>query len=167
MGDLAPRWEWVMAQWFSPCLVAQKSQVQTHWLVSEPGEKSTCCVLCRWAWLGGLINANSLSVGSAVVFQNFVQKMEIFLVGLEKKRRKKEKEREILLVGVISQGDLLLTCCKPPSSSWGGFAREGFSKSLSSRVFTRCSKTLCKQARRFVQFKKVTILLLLLLLAFS
>jgi hypothetical protein len=43
--------------------------------------------------------------------------MEIFLVGLEKKRRKKEKEREILLVGVISQGDLLLTCFKPPSSS--------------------------------------------------
>jgi hypothetical protein len=57
---------------------------------------------------------NTLAVGSAVVFQKFIQKMEIVLAGLEKTRRKKEKEREILLVGVTSQADLL-TCCKPPS----------------------------------------------------
>jgi hypothetical protein len=61
----------------------------------------------------GLIDDNNLSIDFVVVFQNFIQKMEIFLVGLE---RKKVKEKKILLMGVTSQ-EYLLTCCKPPSLS--------------------------------------------------
>ncbi len=80
-------------------------------------------------------------------------------MGIGKKRTKKEKEREILLVGVTSQEDLL-ACCQTEDlqekASVGVYPAEYLLAVL---------RPSANKQEDFVQFKKVTILLLLV--AFS